>query len=147
MKLHFTPEPYLDGVELDSHKAKDKDFDRAEELYKELVEDIPELSLAADEKGRILYLYIELYGDRPIGGLEYLSEKTKNFSIPGFYTVPELGLKNVSFDVVLEKVKEYYERVEKFILKKSTVSIPHRNIKANRGFSPTFDSQIGFNPL
>jgi len=123
MKLHFFLEPFLDGVELDSRKVKDEDFDRAEELYKELVENIPELSLAADERGRILYLYLELYGDRPIGGLEYLLEKTKTFSIPGLYTVPELGLKNVPFDVVLEKVKKYYEREWKRVKNSSNDSL------------------------
>jgi len=110
MKLHFSLEPYLDGLELNSQEAKDEDFERAEELYKELVEYMPELSVATDKKGRILYLYLELYGDRPIGGIEYLIEATKRVPIPGLYTVPELGLKDVPFNVVLEKVKEYYER-------------------------------------
>jgi len=68
------------------------------------------IAIEVNSRHEIVFLDHELVGDRLEGNFEVLKEILKRIKPKGLYTVPELGLKNVPFDVVLEKVKEYYER-------------------------------------
>ena len=110
MNLSLKFDTYLLGIELDSGEAKEEDFDTAERIYEELLERFPLLSLASNRRGEILYLYLDTSVETPLEFVKFFVDSARKYNIPGLYTVPELGLKDVPFDVVLEKVKEYYER-------------------------------------
>ena len=68
------------------------------------------IAIEVNNKNEIVFLDQELVGDRLEGNFEVLKEILQRIEAQGLYTVPELGLKDVPFDVVLEKIKEYYEK-------------------------------------
>jgi len=63
-----------------------------------------------NNKNEIVFLDQELVGDYLEGNFEVLKEILERIKPEGLYTVPELGLNDVPFDVVLERVKAYYKR-------------------------------------
>ena len=105
VKLEF--KGYMDGFLLKDPQVKDIDsLGELEELEYEFFE----AATGIDEAGRIRYFDFELWKSP-----EQINSLIKNpliSKIPGFYTVPELGVENATFKEVLEAVKRYYE--EKF---------------------------------
>ena len=93
MILHF--KDFLEEYELDSGLEG-----RQVETGNALV------SIFVDDKGRIVYLGQELVGDGWEANFEVLGEILKKINPKGLYTVPELGLESVSFEKVIEAVKE-----------------------------------------
>ncbi len=71
------------------------------------------IDIHANDKGEVVYLWQELIGDRWEGNFQILEQILKDLQPKGLYTVPELGLENVSFEKVIETVKE--KILEKFI--------------------------------
>ena len=95
------------GVKL---RAENGEYEDAGDLpWNEAVEDeFYEVGAVLNRKGEVMSFEISL----PMGPdiMEDIIRYVKQNPPPGLYTVPELGLKDVPFDVVLEKVKEYYEK-------------------------------------
>jgi len=102
VKLEF--EDYTAGFSLKDPKVKDVDsLGELEELELEFFE----AATGIDEEGRIRYFDFELW--KSPDQVKDLLESPLISQIPGRYTVPELGVENVTFKEVLEAVKRYYE--------------------------------------
>jgi len=82
----------------------------------ELSVQYPEAETSIDEKGNIRLFTFEIW--QSIDQINDLLKDPLISQIPGFYTVPELGVENATFKEVLEAVKRYYE--EKFSSKQPT---------------------------
>jgi len=106
MLLHFR-DNYPHGFLL---AAPDKEFEDAGDLpwNTDIEAEFYEVGAVLNRKGEISAFNVEFVSDGAILNdiLAYVKQKPP----PGLYTVPELGLKDVPFDVVLEKIKEYYKK-------------------------------------
>jgi len=105
--LHFRDYGAFHGFQL---LAPDSEYEDAGDMEwnVQIEEEFPEVGAVLNRHGEIVNFSVEtVFGPKII---KHILTYVKSNPPPGLYTVPELGLKNVPFDVVLEKVKEYYER-------------------------------------
>jgi hypothetical protein len=105
MILHF--EDVKSGFRLKAGKVGSREFHFSSLLVEVLTND----------KGEATFVDW-VFMSSPIEDLRIELNYAKNIKIPGLYTVPELGIENVTFVEVLESVKKYYE--EKVSQKHST---------------------------
>jgi len=97
MLLHF--EDVKSGFRLKANKIGDKEFPFPSLLVEVLT----------NKQGEVTFVDW-VFMSSPIEDLRLeLSHAKDKIEVPGRYTVPELGIENVTFKEVLEAVKRYYE--------------------------------------
>jgi hypothetical protein len=101
--LHFEDWGY-DGFRLEDKSINPLKLSEHEELSSFY----PEIETSIDEKGNIRFFTFEIW--KSIEQLDNLLKDSILQKIPGYYTVPELGIENVSFIEVLKTIKKYYEK-------------------------------------
>jgi len=104
MSIRLEFKGYMGGFSLKDPQVKDVD---SLGEFEELEQEFFEAATGIDEAGRIRYFKFELW--KSSEQVEDLIENPLISQIPGFYTVPELGVENATFKEVLEAVKRYYE--------------------------------------
>ncbi|RUM29506.1 MAG: hypothetical protein DSY32_03170 [Aquifex sp.] len=87
---------------------REKEFPESPSDYEEL---FPEITLGFDKEGNVTYFHVDLWA-----GPDFLDDIISYFEshpVKGSYSVPELGLYDVSFTEVLRAVRKLYEEKQK----------------------------------
>jgi hypothetical protein len=106
-KLNFYDYGAFNGFQLLAPESEYEDAGDMEWNVR-IEEEFPEVGVVLNRHGEIVNFSVEtVFGPKII---KHILAYVKSNPPPGFYTIPELGLKNVPFEKVLEAVKEYYKK-------------------------------------